>query len=746
MRINDLSDAVRRALAASATLGLAVVPLAALAQDGSTADEPATLDRIEVTGTRIRQVDIETAQPVLSISRQEIENQGFQSVADILQNLTAVGTPPLSRASPLGAGEAAGAQAVNLRNLTPQRTLVLVNGKRLGITTGGVQDISTIPAVMVERIEILKDGASAVYGSDAIAGVVNIITRSNYEGAHGSVYYGQYSEGDGEIEKYDFLLGATGERGAVTIGVEYAKEAEVWQQDRAFSAFPLGDRHPDLSWTPVGQYGGFVSSPTSNPLPGITYPPATNSNPNRTVRVIVRPGGDPRNPADYIAQDMGQNPNHKSNPGEQMHLRTPLERKSLFVDGSYDITDNVRFRGNMLYSNRISDRSIAGYPMQAGSFAGFDNGAGVPLHADSYFNPVGNTINNWWRRTWEVPRVSTSDATTWRFSGALEGSFEIGERYFDWDVGAMYNQNKLLQASDGNLNLANVQRALGPSFMNAAGQVQCGTPDAPIAFTACVPWNPMLHYGESGPGSLASEDLQKFLFQREHSLGETETTIYTANVAGGLFELPAGELSFALGVEHRKEQGEFIPDALSVSGGSTNLGARPTGGSYTEESIYAELFVPLLMESPGARELSLSISSRYSDFDTFGDTVNSKFGVKWKPIDDLLVRATWAEGFRAPTILNLYGGGTQNLPSSPIPAIPVTVPRRTMPPYWRAARRTSPTPRPTASCSRASYRPPRRWHRRRWRSSLARAIPTWIRRTPPARRSASSGAPVSLPA
>lgn len=643
-----------RAAALSVGIGLALGSMGVAAQNAQAGGEEqaTTLDRIEVTGSRIRQVDLETAQPVFTISREEIENQGFQSVADILQNITAAGTPPLSRASPLSAGEAAGGLAIDLRNLGAQRTLVLLNGKRLGISTGGVQDISTIPAAMIERIEVLKDGASAIYGSDAMAGVVNIITRSDFEGIQGSVYYGQYSQGDGAIQKYDFVMGASGDRSSITIGVEYAKEDEVWQRDRPFSAEPLGDRHPGLSWTPVGGFGGFISSPTSNPLPNITYPDPTDSNPNRTVRVIVRPGGDPRNPEDYIAQDVGPNPNHKSNAGEQMHLRTPLQRKSFFLDGSYDITDAVRFRTTMMYSNRISDRDIAGYPLQAQVF-------GLEMHADSYFNPTGNTINNWWRRGWEVPRTATSDFTTYRFGGAFEGSFEVGARYFDWDVGAMYNQNKVLQSSHGNFHLANVAAAVGPSFLNDAGQVQCGTPDNPIALASCVPWNPLLHFGEAGPGSLADPDLQEFLFQDLHSRGETETTIYTANIAGGLFNLPAGELGFALGIEHRKEQGEFVPDALAVTGGSSTLAGRPTRGGYKEDSIYGELMIPLLADVAGAQELTLNASTRYSDYDTFGDTLNSKVGLKWKPTEDLLIRATWAQGFRAPTIVNLFGGGSQ---------------------------------------------------------------------------------------
>src|SRR5690606_19466323 len=190
LKTTKLRDAITFALIAGTT-AIAGAGTALAQESGD--QQATTLDRIEVTGSRIRQVDVETAQPVLTISRAEIENQGFQSVADILQNITAAGSPPLSRAAPLSAGEAAGGQAIDLRNLGAQRTLVLVNGKRLGITTTGVQDVSTIPAAMIERMEVLKDGASAIYGSDAMAGVVNIITRTDFDGIQGSVYYGEYS-------------------------------------------------------------------------------------------------------------------------------------------------------------------------------------------------------------------------------------------------------------------------------------------------------------------------------------------------------------------------------------------------------------------------------------------------------------------------------------------------------------------------------------------------------------------------
>ena len=221
LKTTQLGEAIAFALTAG-TLAFVAAPGTASAQDAEN-EQTTTLDRIEVTGTRIRQVDLETAQPVLQITRQDIEKQGFQSVGDILQNITATGSPPISRAAPLSAGEASGGTFISMRNLGAARTLVLMNGKRLGVTTGGLSDISTIPAAAVERIEVLKDGASSIYGSDAIAGVINIITRSNFEGAAASVYYGQFDEGDGAITNGSFIMGFAGDRGSLTVAGEWSK-------------------------------------------------------------------------------------------------------------------------------------------------------------------------------------------------------------------------------------------------------------------------------------------------------------------------------------------------------------------------------------------------------------------------------------------------------------------------------------------------------------------------------------------
>ncbi len=654
MTHDKLLSAVRYALYTGVASAV-FIGAPAVAQDN---DEAASekLETVVVTGSRIRKVDIETEAPVLTISRQDIEKTGFQSVADILQNITATGTPPLSRASPLSAGENAGGTFISMRNLGAARTLVLLNGKRLGISTSGLSDISTIPAVAVERIEVLKDGASAIYGSDAIAGVVNIITRSNYNGAAASAYYGQYDEDDGQVTKGDFVIGFGSDKGSLTVAADWTEEDAVRAADRPYSAFPRSNLHPDLGWTVAGQYGGFAVA-GSTPVTGFA-----------NGRYILRAGGDPYNRADYRLQNVdGNSPLDKSNTNLQTDLRTPLENKSLYVDGLYNITDNIRFRTNLLYSNRLAARTVAGYPMQAASFAQTAPGISV----NSYYNPFGSwhtpeggtpqALRAWWRRTWEVPRLSDSELDTYRFSGAFEGSFEIGDRYFDWDVSFLKNTNKVLQSTYGNLNLPRTQLAVGPSFFNTAiGRVQCGTPTAPIAFSACVPWNPLLEFGREGDGGLTNnQELQNFLFQEEHAKGKTETTVYAANLAGMAFALPAGDLGFAVGYEHRKEKGAFVPDALAVTGDSTNLSAGPTGGGYSVDEVYLELQVPILADLPFANEFSINAATRYSDYDTFGDTLNSKAGFRWKPIEQLLFRGTWAEGFRAPTISDLFGGGSQ---------------------------------------------------------------------------------------
>jgi len=646
-RTTVLGQSIRFALiATTATLAAP----AAFAQDSA----PTTLDRVEITGSRIRQVDVETAQPVFAISRTDIERQGFSSVSDILQNVTAMGSPTISRANVLTAGENAGGTYIDMRNLGTQRTLVLINGKRLGISTSGYQDVSTLPVSAVERVEVLKDGASAIYGSDAMAGVVNIITRTNVTGVTANVYHGQYSQGDGARDRFDVVAGWNNERMSFTLSAEHAEEKAVWAKDRGFSAYSNTDRHPTEGWTTVSQWGQIT---------GIRGPGCTAPN-NGTCNYSLNRGADPLNPANYHITNPSAFTGDTSNTNEQMHLNYPLKRNSVFLDGRIQLTDAIRFSTQLGYNKRESSRQIAGYPLQASSVA--ITGANGFMSADSYFNPFGRqhkyatpTAVAWNHRTWEVPRISESALTTYRAVAAFDGSFDIGERYFDWEVGYQYNKNELRQHATGNLHKERVRNAVGPSYLNAAtGKVECGREDAPI--TGCQVWNPLVPAGTVDPyGLTGNQALLDYLMPAENSSGKTVGKNFFATIAGSVLTLPAGDLGFAFGLENRKETGEFVPDPLAQTGATTNLASGPTGGSYRVNEAYLELNVPVLADLPGAKELTFNAATRLSDYDTFGNTLNSKFGFKWKPFDQLLVRGTWAEGFRAPTIADLYGGTSE---------------------------------------------------------------------------------------
>ena len=612
-----------------AAIAMAMVPSVAAAQD---ADPTTTLDRMEVTGSRIRQASMETAQPVIALQRADIEKQGFTSVAEIVQNLAATGSPAAARADALAAGEEVGGQFVDLRNLGPERTLVLLDGKRMGISTGGYTDLASIPTSVVERVEVLTDGASAIYGSDAIAGVINVITRKNFDGIETGGYIGQYGQGDGEKQVINFAYGQTGERGAITFGAELSDEDEVRAADRRFSRYPYGPYHA----LPNDEEGSNGWSAASNH--GVLIDSSDNW-------YVLNPGAAGDTLADYHEFDNGDYTNSSS----EMWLQTKLKRRSVFANGNYDLSDKVRASSSVLYTRRTAVQQIAGYPFQSYNFD-------TLLSADSAFNPLGEDAD-FIRRSSEVPRQTTSELETFRFSLGLDGSFDVGSRYFDWDVGYVYNQNKGVKTSTGNLFLPNVRTAVGPSYIDAAGVARCGTAAQTIA--GCIPWNPMLPYGSTDTNSLGNPALQAQLFLPSHDTYSNKTEVFSANISGAVATLPAGELAMAAGYEHRKESGNYEPDALLQSGLSTDLAGAPTAGDYALDEVYLELSVPLLADARFARELTLDMAGRYSDYNTFGDTFNSKFGLKWKPVDDLLVRATYATGFRAPTIGDMYGGTGQ---------------------------------------------------------------------------------------
>lgn len=608
---NTLRDAVVLALITSAAgTGTAI----AQETSGTT-----NLDRISVTGSRIKSTDVETSQPVLSLTRADIEKQGVTSVADILQRVAANGAA-LNRTFNNGGD---GSSGISLRNLGSSRTLVLVNGRRWTTGLDGSVDLNTIPVAMVERIDVLKDGASTIYGSDAIAGVVNIITKRDFDGAEANFYKGQYSDGDGEREAYDFTLGTTTDRASVMIGASYVNEKEVMAGDRAISA------------------GGppFFSGQSGTGIPGSYVR-------NGTRRIIINGAEVP-----FVSNV------HGYNTAPDNYLLTPNERTSLFAAGSYNITDNVTFRTEAMYNERKSEQLLAAMPV-----------TGMTLSADSIYNPYGVNLTGVNRRFNETGgRSFNQNVKNWHFYGGFEGFFDFADRTFDWDVGYRYDKTDQNDLTYGLLNVARLDEAYGPSEIRGGVPV-CVTAPGGDVITGCAPINPL-----GGLGSISQAALDYTTFTA-HDSASQESKGYYANISGEIVQLPAGALGFAAGYEYRKESGQFDPDAFIASGLSTGNGASPTKGSYDLDEVYLELSIPVLADLPGAQLLDFSVASRYSKYSNFGNTTNNKFGFRWKPIDDLMIRGNYSEGFRAASINDLFRGDTDSFETYADPCAAANLP------------------------------------------------------------------------
>jgi iron complex outermembrane recepter protein len=640
-KTTKLRDAISFALVASATTlaGTGV----AFAQE-TEGEQATTLDRIEVTGSRIKRTDIETSQPVFSLSRDDIQAQGLTSVGDVIQNLSANGATLNTTMNNGGNGET----RVNLRNLGSNRTLVLVNGRRWvgGTGLGGAVDLNTIPTAAVERIEVLKDGASSIYGSDAIAGVVNVILRQNFDGAEANAYFGQFDKGDGTRQSYDFTVGSVGERWSAMLGIGYVKEEPVFAGDREISAVPVFGSTPGLGGSSTTPDGRFCI------LDPATFACATPDGDYGLWRVNPN---DPRGFTEWA----GTPDNYNFSPDN--YLLTPQERVSLFASGSLDITDNLRFKVTTTYNRRQSEQLLAAMPVVVG-FPGVEQAADIVISADSLYNPYGQDINWIQRRVTETGgRLFRQDVDTFAFDGAFEGTFDIADKPFDWEAGYFFGENRSNNSTDGLLTYTAIRNALGASMLDGTGTPVCVTTpgDLTTVIDGCVPAN---FLGGANNGTLTQEMLDYMTFQAHDQFNYKQKTYY-ANVGGDLFDLPGGPLAFSFGVEHREESGFDHPDALINAGDTTGNSRTATDGSYDLDEAYLELAIPVLADLPFAQLLDFSVATRYSDYSNFGDTLNSKFGFRWKPIEDLMVRGNWAEGFRAPSIAELFTGVGDSFPN-----------------------------------------------------------------------------------
>ena len=632
--------AIRVAIAAGSLVGASV----AFAQDAAPAkaeqSSAKSLETVTVTGSRIRSVDVETSQPVFTMDKAAIQATGLTNVNDILARMPSAGTPDITPQDTLSSGADVGGRYVNIRNLGSQRTLVLVNGRRWSTSLSGLTDLSTIPVSMIERIDILKDGASSIYGSDAIGGVVNIITKEKFDGAEANVYYGENGKGDGETQNYNFTWGHSGEKNSIIIGAAYQNTDPMWNSERPETSYANGARHPDDGYSGTGPYGRIVDPRAQGTAGAGIYKKNADGTrswvPNQYVINHGNTGTSNLDNYHLYTGALGDSYNTTND----MTFRASSKLKSLFLQDNYKLTDNVSLHGLVSYSTRDTSSQLAGYPLSSG-------GTDVVISGDNAYNPFPGQDVSFYRRSVELPRVTDSQTKLANINLGAEGYFQFLSHDWSWDANYTYSQDKIRQSGSGNLNLINLQNSLGPtSVIN--GQVACAS--AADRDAGCVPWNIL-----AGPGS-ANQQVLNYINYIETNRQVSSTDDWSANVSGGLFDLPGGTVSLAVGVEHRGVKGSYRPDAMVSAGNTTDLAKQATNGAYNTNEAYAELDVPLLRDLPGAQEFGLNIASRYSHYSNFGSTTNNKYSFRYRPFADLLIRGTWAQGFRAPTIDDLYGG------------------------------------------------------------------------------------------
>lgn len=609
--------------------------------------EEGEVEELMVTGSRIRRKDLSTPAPVAVIDTQTINNSGLITIGQILQNL-----PAQSNAINIQFNNGGdGSTRVNLRGLGAPRTLVLLNGRRVvpgGTGANASVDLNMVPIEIIERVEVLKDGASAVYGSDAIGGVVNIITKKDFSGVEAGTYFGAGQHGAEQFQA-SITAGETTDRSAFLMSFQYFRQEPMYAGARDFSKSDLAFDWPSGDESTLG---------SSAPPEGLIIAGGGGGNDawneltaNNDFVYFNDPEDGWRTAQLTGNSDVGEGDFYNYQP--ENYLVTPAERYSIFGQGHYDLTDKVKLYAEALYSNRRSDQLLAPTPL----FTAF-TANGLVASADSVYNPFGVDIGDVRRRMVEASnRLFTQDIDTYRIVLGLEGDFPDDLGVFStwkWDFNFNFGRTQATSTNEGQFIASRVQNAIGPSFYDAGGVARCGTPGNVII--GCVPLNLF-----GGAGTI-TQDMLNYISFTGTDRGYSEQRLFSFETGGEIFELNNRPASIALGMQQRRESGGDLPDPITQIGDSTGNNRTPTDGAYNELAFYAELYVPLLADLPGVELFELTAAARVFDFDTFGTDFMWKVGGLWKIYSDVSVRATFSRAFRAPNVGELFQGATDSFP------------------------------------------------------------------------------------
>lgn len=661
-----VAAAVRRALG-SATF-LAITSLAAgtaLAQEQQPARQGGeVLQEVTVTGSRIARTDgYEAPTPVSVLGAEQLNAMATTTIADSVNRLPTFANSQTTRnmSSNISSGTA-GVNVLNLRGLGGNRTLVLQDGKRMvgsSLGTGGnasAVDVNAIPSGLVQRVEVVTGGASAVYGSDALAGVVNFILDKEFTGIKANVEGGVTQAGDGENWKVGLTAGtpfADG-RGHLLFSGEVTDDRGIIGNDRSWAddSFLImsNPNYPAASGEPqyltvhnaalaAGTVGGLI---LSGPLRGTQFGQdgaPTKFNFGELVSGPIMSGGD------WQAARIDRSTT----------IALPLQRRSLFGRGSFNFTDNVTGFLELQYSKTKSHNKQVVHNLNPG---------GVVIHRDNPFIPASVQqamdnagIENFMMGTMngDMPFLQgINERELKRGVVGLEGNFDMMGTEWTWDTYYAHSEQEITSWTPGNRINANYAKALNAVIDPLTGQIACGARDSDTNLVTidptCVPYNPMgLGVNTSGAISYVA------------GMGYADTVlkqqVVAASMSGEPFSTWAGPVSIALGAEHRRESVDGVASALDEASAFFAGNYHATQGKYNVTEGFLETVVPLLKDVPLAQALDFNGAVRYTDYSTSGNVTTWKLGATWTPIDDIRFRLTRSRDIRAANLGEMFNKG-----------------------------------------------------------------------------------------
>lgn len=663
-------------------LGLALISAPAFAQDEAQPAEETEGETIIVTGSRIAIPGIDAVSPVQVVSEEAIRQSGVANVQDLLLENPAFGTPALSRTNSAFLTSGTGVATVDLRDLGSDRTLVLINGRRVvaGVPGTATVDLNVIPTQFIQRVDVLTGGASSVYGSDAIAGVVNFIYKDSFEGIEANGQYGITEQGDDAQYQANVTVGGNfgDDRGNIMVHLGYSNQKGVLSRQRRNT---FTDDIDTFQFTGDPADYGVPTEPffSSFPLQGrfISGGRTFTYDANGQLRPCFSTNGGtaPASCGAFAGQRIGPDGFNRQ---YYRTIAVPVERYLFATRAHYDVTESIRFVAEGTYSNTSSSREIEPFALSSDDIFPASGGL-VPIETFVSGVPVLNPLVpsaiaaqavdqdgdglrdiSFARRLGEFgTRNGSTNRDFYRLMAGFEGN--LFEDRFRWDVSYVYGKVSESQRSSGQVNVLNFANALAgiPDVddLNNNGSttdVICASANA--REQGCVPINIF------GAGSISPEAVAYIAAPQSFQTRITQQVV-SANLSGELFRLPAGPVAIAVGAEYRKETSVENNDALTNAGLNAGNAIPDTSGEFDVKEVYGELNIPILSETPFFHELSIRGAGRIADYSTVGTVYSYTGGVEWAPIPDIRFRGTYARSVRAPNIGELFTGPSQTFPA-----------------------------------------------------------------------------------